>query len=84
MPGVVKRAFGWAAGVPSSLRPGLAAPVGETAGGVFRHALPPDIAVGVMATLVKIELARRAMALGLVSAPVPGATPKKPASGLIA
>src|SRR5882724_10919608 len=39
----------------------------------------------VTATLVKIELARRlAMALGLVFVEVPGATPKKPASGLMA
>src|SRR5918995_220205 len=39
----------------------------------------------VFATLVKIELPHRvAMALGLVSTPVPGATPKKPYSGLMA
>ncbi len=37
------------------------------------------------ATLVKMELARRvAMALGLVLSVVPGATPKKPDSGLMA
>ena len=40
---------------------------------------------GVSAVLVKIELPQSVcMALGLVSMPVPGATPKKPASGLIA
>ena len=39
----------------------------------------------VRAQLVKIELdATVAIALGLVFSPVPGATPKKPASGLIA
>ncbi len=40
---------------------------------------------GVSATLVKIVSALMAsMQLGLVSYPVPGATPKKPASGLMA
>src|SRR6516165_10618497 len=39
----------------------------------------------VSATLVKMELAVKvATALALVAAPVPGATPKNPASGLIA
>ena len=39
----------------------------------------------VRATLVKIVLPHSVfMALGLVSSPVPGATPKKPASGLMA
>ena len=39
----------------------------------------------VSAQLVKIVLcATVAIALGLVCSPVPGATPKKPASGLIA
>jgi hypothetical protein len=43
---------------------------------------PPS---GVSAVWVKmVFLARAAMALGLVFAEVPGATPKKPASGLIA
>ncbi|CAB4988552.1 unannotated protein [freshwater metagenome] len=40
---------------------------------------------GVLATLVKIELPHMvSMAFLLVSSEVPGATPKKPASGLIA
>ena len=44
------------------------------------HQTPPSV---VRATLVKIVfLARVAMALGFVFAEVPGATPKKPASGL--
>ena len=39
----------------------------------------------VRAQLVKIALApRAAIAFGLVAAPVPGATPKRPASGLMA
>src|SRR5262249_23006309 len=46
------------------------------------HHTPPS---GVSATLVKIVFrANVAMALGLVLAEVPGATPKNPASGLIA
>src|ERR1051325_1317530 len=46
------------------------------------HHTPPS---GVSATLVKIVFfASVAMALGFVLADVPGATPKNPASGLIA
>src|SRR6185312_5187065 len=46
------------------------------------HHTPPS---GVSATLVKIVFRERvAMALGLVCIEVPGATPKKPASGLMA
>src|SRR5437763_3853604 len=46
------------------------------------HHTPPS---GVSATFVKIELvASVAMAFGLVLSEVPGATPKNPASGLIA
>src|ERR1700709_2164389 len=46
------------------------------------HQTPPS---GVRATLGKmLFLARVAMAFGLVFALVPGATPKKPASGLMA
>src|SRR5579862_665857 len=46
------------------------------------HHTPPS---GVSATLVKMELrASVAIALGLVWSEVPGATPKNPASGLIA
>ena len=46
------------------------------------HHTPPS---GVSATLVKIEfVASVAMAFGLVFSEVPGATPKNPASGLIA
>src|SRR6266480_4167842 len=46
------------------------------------HHTPPS---GVSATLVKIEfVASAAIAFGFVLTEVPGATPKKPASGLIA
>jgi hypothetical protein len=46
------------------------------------HQTPPS---GVSATLVKMEFfASAAIAFGLVWVDVPGATPKKPASGLIA
>ena len=46
------------------------------------HQTPPS---GVSATLVKIVFfASVAIAFGLVLAEVPGATPKKPASGLMA
>ncbi len=51
------------------------------------HQMPPSGTpfVVVKATLVKMVFARRvAMAFGLVFSLVPGATPKKPASGLIA
>ncbi len=46
------------------------------------HQMSPS---SVSATFVKIEFSSiEAIAFGFVSAPVPGATPKKPASGLIA
>src|SRR6266705_3801460 len=87
--GAVKRAFGCAAFAPVSF-----AIVGvhllpcqsrHSAGGssvMPSHHTPPS---GVKATLVKMVLVERvAMAAGLVLALVPGATPKKPASGLMA
>src|SRR5437016_6278251 len=87
--GAVKRELGWAAFAPVS-----AAICGvqrfprqsrHSAGGssvMPSHHTPPS---GVSATLVKIVFRDRvAIALGLVLAEVPGATPKKPASGLIA
>src|SRR5262249_6665767 len=56
----------------------------HSAGGSFvmpSHQTPPS---GVSATFVKIELRESvAIAFGLVSAEVPGATPKNPASGLM-
>src|SRR6185437_8554006 len=87
--GAVKRPLGWAAGLPVFLPMAgvhlLPCQSRQSAGGVSvipSHQTPPS---GVRATLVKIVLrARVAMALGLVLALVPGATPKKPASGLMA
>src|SRR3984957_3991522 len=87
--GAVKRPLGWAAVVPMAL------PISgvqrwprqsrHSAGGVSvipSHQTPPS---GVSATLVKMVLrARVAMALGLVLGLEPGATPKNPASGLMA
>src|SRR5215813_4377107 len=87
--GAVKRALGCAAFAPV-----FAAISGvhrlpcqsvHSAGGssvIPSHQTPPS---GVRATLVKIVLrAKVAIALGLVFTDVPGATPKNPASGLMA
>src|SRR5271170_1100347 len=87
--GAVKRPFGWAAFAPVFLAMAgvqrLPCQSRHSAGGssvMPSHQTPPS---GVKATLVKmVLLASVAMALGLVLALVPGATPKKPASGLIA
>src|SRR5580700_10571357 len=87
--GAVKRALGCAAFAPVALAISgvhfLPCQSRHSAGGVSvmpSHQTPP---CGVSATLVKIVfLASVAMALGLVLSDVPGATPKKPASGLIA
>src|SRR5688500_17247720 len=87
--GAVNRAFGWAAVRPEALPiSGVQASPRQSrhsAGGsgvIPSHHTPPW---GVSATLVKIELRDTvAMALGLVAADVPGATPKTPASGLMA
>src|SRR5215469_6456369 len=87
--GAVKRPFGCAAGLPVSLpmagvhfspRQSMHSPGGESV--IPSHQTPPS---GVSATLVKmVFFASVAIALGLVFALVPGATPKNPASGLIA
>src|SRR6478672_8715548 len=87
--GAVKRALGWAALAPVSLAICgvhlLPCQSRHSAGGssvMLSHQTPPS---GMSATLVKILLvARVAIALGFVFSEVPGATPKKPASGLIA
>src|SRR4051812_32802913 len=87
--GAVKREFGCAAFAPVSfaicgvhLLPFQSM---HSAGGwsvMPSHQTPPS---GVRATLVKIVFfASVAIAFGLVFADVPGATPKNPASGLIA
>src|SRR5713226_9215501 len=87
--GAVKRAFGCAAFAPVSFAicgvhfcPRQSR---HSAGGssvMPSHHTPPS---GVSATLVKIEfVASVAIAFGFVLTDVPGATPKKPASGLMA
>src|ERR1700722_4791359 len=87
--GAVNREFGCAALAPVSLAiAGVHLPPCQSrhsAGGssvMPSHQTPPS---GVSATLVKMLLrASVAMAFGLVLTEVPGATPKKPASGLMA
>src|SRR5438067_11721016 len=87
--GAVKRAFGCAALVPDSFAISgvhlLPCQSMHSAGGssvMPSHHTPPS---GVSATFVKIEFfASVAIAFGLVLSEVPGATPKNPASGLIA
>src|SRR5271170_5801028 len=87
--GAVKRPLGCAALAPVSFAMAgvqrLPCQSRHSAGGssvMPSHQTPPS---GVKATLVKMVLRESvAMALGLVLAEVPGATPKKPASGLIA
>src|SRR3954465_7184551 len=87
--GAVKRALGCAAFAPVSRAISgvqrLPCQSRHSAGGssvMPSHQTPPS---GVSATFVKIEFRERvAIALGLVSQEVPGPTPKKPASGLMA
>src|SRR5436190_966948 len=83
--GVVKRAFGWAAlrplsGVQRRRSQSVVSAGGRSA--ISSHHTSPS---GVIAQFVKIEFeATVFIALGLLRTEVPGATPKKPASGLIA
>src|SRR3954454_6740473 len=87
--GAVKRALGCAALAPVSFAISgvqrFPCQSVHSAGGssvMPSHQTPPS---GVRAVFVKMELRDRvAIAFGLVLALVPGATPKKPASGLIA
>ena len=84
--GVVKRAFGCAAGVSDSGVQSLPLQSIACAGGSPvspSHQMSPS---SVLAQLVKIEFAldRRRSRSGSSSRSVPGATPKKPASGLTA
>src|SRR5437667_5377544 len=86
--GAVKRALGWATFAPVFLPISgvhrLPCQSMHSAGGssvMPSHQTPPS---AVSPTFVKIEFfARVAIALGFVLTDVPGATPKKPASGLI-
>src|SRR5471032_2525433 len=87
--GAVKREFGCAAFAPVAFAisgvHGLPCQSVKCAGGsavMPSHQTPPS---GVSATLVKmVFFASAAIAFGFVWFDVPGATPKKPASGLIA
>ena len=87
--GAVKREFAWAALTPFSFAISgvhwLPCQSVHLAGGVSvmpSHHTPPS---GVSATLVKMVFFRsEIIALGFVLSLVPGATPKNPASGLIA
>src|SRR5216684_3969866 len=87
--GAVKRALGCAAFAPVSLAIAgvhfLPCQSRHSAGGSLvmpSHHTPPS---GVRATFVKIEFFESAaIAFGFVWTEVPGATPKKPASGLMA
>src|SRR6266581_7893448 len=83
--GEVKRELGWAAFLPQPGVHSLPCQSVSLAGGVSvipSHHTSPS---AVMATFVKIVLLLIiTMQLGLVFSDVPGATPKKPDSGLIA
>src|SRR5882672_11090247 len=83
--GTVKRAFGCAALRPQSGVQGRPCQSVSCAGGssvMPSHQTSPS---GVIATLVKMQLRLSvAIAFGLDFSEVPGATPKKPYSGLIA
>src|SRR5437660_12180764 len=83
--GAVNREFGWAAGTPDSGVQSLPFQSVRCAGGCgvrpSHHTSPSSV----LATLVKMQLPHSVLsAFGLVFSPVPGATPKKPASGLMA
>src|SRR5215831_14641641 len=81
----VKRAFAWAALRPQSGVHSLPCQSVSFAGGVSVMPSHHTSPAGVMATLVKMVFSLIiAMQLGLVLSDVPGATPKKPASGLMA
>ncbi len=83
--GAVNRALGCDAGRPqpgTHSFPCQSVSLGGGSSVIPSHQTPP---LGVSATLVKIVfLESVAIAFGLVFADVPGATPKNPASGLIA
>src|SRR3979411_1993506 len=87
--GAVKRAFGCADFAPVCLAisgvhwfPCQSRHSAGASSVIPSHQTPPS---GVSATLVKIEFVdSAAMAFGFVLTEVPGATPKKPASGLMA
>ena len=82
---MVKRALGCAEGLSESGVQSLPCQSIRCAGAssvIPSHQMSPS---SVLAQLVKIESrVTVSIAFGLVFSPVPGATPKKPASGLIA
>src|SRR5689334_21150225 len=83
--GVVKRALGSEAGVPDAGVQSLPFQSVRCAGGSSVMPSHQTSPLSVSATLVKTELPHRVfIALALVFSPVPGATPKKLFSGLIA
>src|SRR5271157_2017012 len=83
--GVVKRALGWAAFRPESGVHSCPFQSISLSGRLSVICSHHTSLSGVKATLVKIEFfVMVSMALGLESIDVPGATPKKPYSGLIA
>src|SRR3712207_4406571 len=83
--GTVKRAFGWAAGVSDSgVQVWPFQSVRRAGGGSDRSSHHTSLS-SVWAQLVKMALPYSvSIALGFVFTDVPGATPKKPASGLMA
>ena len=83
--GAVKRAFGCAALRPESGVHAWPCQSISSRGRLVRHALPPDVAVGRERDVREDRVrAHDAIAFGFDLYDVPGATPKKPASGLIA
>src|SRR6187200_3352743 len=83
--GAVNRAFGWAAGASEAGVQSLPFQSTTCAGGSSVRPSHHTSPSSVLATLVKMQLAYSvARAFGLVFSDVPGATPKNPASGLMA
>src|SRR6187200_3355813 len=83
--GAVKRLLGCAAGVVKPRCHGFPSQSRHSAGGVSVMPSHHTLSSGQSATLVKMVFELHvAIALGLVFILVPGATPKNPASGLIA
>src|SRR5690606_27558933 len=82
--GQAKRAFGWAAGAPISDDQARACQAVSPSGGSAVRPSHQTSPSAVSAGLVKMVFSRMLpSALALVFGLVPGATPKKPASGLI-
>ena len=81
----MKREFGWAAGLSESGVQSLPVQSTRWAGGSSVRPSHHTSPSSVFATFVKtVSCSTIFSAFGFVLAPVPGATPKKPASGLIA